>query len=93
VLTCLHFGLIPVASYESGVDIEEFGSLLMTSSIEEIKESVRQIATSPAIDLERRARRGWEWVRKEHTRENFAERYRQIIRSILSQFSAPVTPQ
>jgi glycosyltransferase involved in cell wall biosynthesis len=83
VLETMHAGLIPVASYEASVDMHDFGVLLKSSSVKDIQEGVRTITTMPASELERRARRAWEYARENHTREKFAQAYRQTIRSIL----------
>jgi glycosyltransferase involved in cell wall biosynthesis len=84
VVTCLHAGLIPLISYESGVDVYDFGVILKTSSIAEIKDSVRMISTLPAATLKEMARKAWEYARANHTREKFVEEYRKIILKIIS---------
>jgi glycosyltransferase involved in cell wall biosynthesis len=83
VLACMHAGLIPIVSYESSVDIDDdFGLTLKTSSIEEIKDAVQRIANLPAEELQRMARRAWEFARANHTQERFAEEYRKAVESI-----------
>jgi glycosyltransferase involved in cell wall biosynthesis len=84
VVTCLHAGLIPIVSYESGVDIDDFGFLLKDCSIETIKESIRMVANLSAQELRERARQAWEFARANHTREKFAEEYRKIVTDIIS---------
>lgn len=79
VVVCLHAGLIPIISYESGVDVDGFGTILRTSAIEEIKNAVRTMADLPAVELERRARAAWEYARANHTQEKFAEEYRNFV--------------
>jgi glycosyltransferase involved in cell wall biosynthesis len=88
VVTCLHAGLIPVVSYESGVDINDFGLILRSCSIEEIKNDIYQISSLPTPELERMACQAWEYARANHTKERFAEAYRQIILKIIAD-SAP----
>jgi glycosyltransferase involved in cell wall biosynthesis len=84
VVTCLHAGLIPVISYESGVDIDSFGVILKTSSLEEIKDSIRRVSSLSAEELEGMARKAWEYARAHHTREKFAEEYRKVIETIIA---------
>jgi glycosyltransferase involved in cell wall biosynthesis len=84
VITCLHAGLIPIVSYESSVDTHDFGVILRSCSIEDIRESVQMVASLPAQELKRLARRAWEFVRANHTRERFAERYREVVTEILN---------
>jgi glycosyltransferase involved in cell wall biosynthesis len=83
VVICLHAGLIPIISYESGVDVAGFGTILRESSIEELKVAVRTIASLPGEELARRSRLAWEYARATHTREAFAQEYRKIISTII----------
>ncbi len=85
VVTCLHGGLVPIVSYESGVDVDGFGTVLRSCSIEEIKDAVRDVASLPAPELRRRARAAWEYARARHVRERFAEAYRDAVSRILSE--------
>jgi glycosyltransferase involved in cell wall biosynthesis len=84
VITCLHAGLIPIVSYESGVDTGDFGYPLKTSSIEEISETVRQVASLPTATLERQARAAWEFATTHHSMEAFSARYREVVLEILA---------
>ncbi len=84
VKTCMHAGLIPVVSYETGVDVEDFGFTLKSCSVDEIEETIRNIATLSAAELQERSRKSWEFARQHHTRENFAKEYRKVIAGILS---------
>lgn len=85
VITCLHAGLIPIASFESSVDVsDDFGIILNHSSIEEIKDSVRKISKLPAEELKLMARKAWEFARANHTKERFAEEYKQVIEKIMT---------
>src|SRR5262249_606408 len=46
VIHCMHAGIIPIISYECGVEVhDDFGVLLRSCSIEEIKESIRMVAS------------------------------------------------
>ena len=85
VVTCLHGGLVPIVSRESGVDVDRFGTVLESCSLEEIKDAVRMVASLPVRELRERARGAWEYARAHHTREKFAEEYRQAVSRILSQ--------
>ena len=84
LVTCLHAGLIPVASRESGVDIrEDFGVYLNSCSLKEIQDAVQTLSGLPAKTLEAMARKAWEYARAKHTKENFAEEYRKAIAQIV----------
>lgn len=82
VITCLHAGLIPIISYESGVDVEAFGMILPHSSIADIRESVHLISNLPSSELRQRSRTAWEFARTYHTRERFAEEYRKFVTDV-----------
>jgi len=84
VIQCMHAGLIPIVSYESSVDVsDDFGVILQQSSIEEIRLAVRDIAERPTGELALMSRRAWQYAQEHHTRERFAEVYREVIERIL----------
>ncbi|MFO0752917.1 MAG: glycosyltransferase [Thermodesulfovibrionales bacterium] len=84
VVTCMHEGLIPLVSYESGVDVEDFGILLRESSPDALREALHRIASLRPAEREERARKAWDYARKHHTRASFAEEYERIITGIQS---------
>jgi glycosyltransferase involved in cell wall biosynthesis len=84
VVTCLHAGLIPIISYESGVDVDDsFGVILKDCSIDTIKNTVQMISGLPAEKLKIMSRKAWEFARANHTRERFSEEYRKVILKII----------
>lgn len=83
VVTCMHAGLIPIISRESGVDVQGFGHILTDCSVETIKDSVRTISRLPANELSTRARGAWEYARATHTRDQFANVYARTIGHIM----------
>jgi glycosyltransferase involved in cell wall biosynthesis len=86
-VTCMHAGLVPIVSRESGVDVTpETGFVLERSTHEEIRERVLAVATMPPDALEAKSRSAWLWVRRHHTRERFAARYREAMAEILGRF-------
>lgn len=84
VVTCMHAGLIPVISYESGVDVGDSGVILKDCSLDQIKKTIQNISGLPAVELKNRALKTWEFVRANHTRERFAEEYRKVITQIVN---------
>ena len=84
VVTALHAGVIPIASYESGVDIADFGTVLRACSIEEIKEAVRHMAGLSSEELRQRAEATWKYARAYHTREHYAKVYEETVHTILA---------
>lgn len=84
VITCLHAGLIPIISYESGVDVDDFGIILQKSSVEEIVESIEMLLQKPTEELQRMSKSAWLYARTHHTQEKFAECYNAFVNHILS---------
>ena len=62
-MACLHAGLIPIISYESGIDVEDFGVILKDNSIKTIKNTVQMISSLPGEQLQPMARKAWEFAR------------------------------
>ena len=92
VITCMHAGLIPIVTYESSVDVgEDFGVILKESSVGEIKNSIHRIANLPTSQLKDMARCAWEFARANHTREKFAENYRNTVNQIITNHSTKET--
>jgi len=86
-VTCMHAGLIPVLSRESGVDLDpDYGVELVSSSLEEIRGRVLELAARPPAELEAMSRSAWEWVRAHHTRDQFSRSYRRSLFEILERF-------
>jgi glycosyltransferase involved in cell wall biosynthesis len=83
VVTCLHAGLVPLTSYETGVDVHDFGVIFADCSIETIKATVRRISHLSSEELRQMALRAWEFARANHTRENFARVYRDVAERLL----------
>lgn len=83
VITCLHAGLIPILSYESGVDIHDFGTLLKNCSTDEIENSIKELSESSINNLILRSRKAWEFAREYHTKEKFSESYADFVINVL----------
>lgn len=83
VKTCMHAGLIPIVSYETAVDMDDFGVILKNCTIEEIQTSVKYIANLPKENLKIRSKKAWDQARKHHTRENFSIKYKEVVLQIL----------
>lgn len=87
VLTCLHAGLLPIVSYESGVDIEkDFGVILPNCSIEAIQEAVHKMAACSLPELKQMSRKAWEFAQAVHTIENFKKEYRIMVEDLLAEY-------
>jgi hypothetical protein len=66
------------------VYVDDFGHILRSCSVEEIKTAVKMISSFRAEQLKRRARMASEYARTTHARARFAEAYRKVIATILA---------
>lgn len=56
-------------------------------SLEEIKEKVRSISNLPVENLQMMSRQAWEYARANHTKEKFAQVYRNVVEQIIENHS------
>lgn len=82
VVICMHAGLIPLVSRESGIETGTFGITFKENTIEEIMQDVKDIAAQAPLALQDRSRGAWEYARATHTREHFGAAFRAFIDSI-----------
>ncbi|MBI4687482.1 MAG: glycosyltransferase [Nitrospirae bacterium] len=84
VISCTQAGLIPIASYESGVDLDRsFGVVLKDCSIDTIKNTVQRISGLPAEKLKEMSHKAWNFARINHTAERFAEEFKKVVTQIM----------
>lgn len=83
VVVCMHAGLIPIISYESGVDVGDFGILLKGCSVEEIQEKITKLSELSIDELKNKSYKAWEYARSNHTREKFSNEYRNFVKNVL----------
>ena len=62
VINCLHAGLIPIISYESSVDVGNFGIILKDCTPNEIKASIQKLSQMPAGELKKMSTSAWEFA-------------------------------
>lgn len=77
-VTCMHAGLIPLVSRESGVTVGDAGQVLAESSVPAIRSAARQLSCQSGVELERRSRAVWEFARQNYTRQRYAEEFRRV---------------
>ena len=82
VITCMRAGLIPIISIESGVDVQDFGTLLKDCSVDEIVRSVSKLASASPSELLKRAIRTWQYAGQHHTQSRYSKRYQEMIKTI-----------
>ena len=76
-------GLIPVVSYESGVDIDDFGYTLHQCTIDEIIGAVRYVSSLPEPVLKKMSDSAFKYVSEVHIREQFSHTFEKNLRNIL----------
>jgi len=84
----MHAGLIPILTFESGLDVHDFGIILKDSSITEIKKAVMELSNQSLDKQKMMAQKAWIHARKTHTRENFAIEMRRVLEKIITNGSA-----
>ncbi|MEX2493359.1 MAG: glycosyltransferase [Nitrospirales bacterium] len=90
VKTCMHAGLVPIVSYESGIDVHDYGYSLMNCSVDNIKLVVRKFAQLPPNEVESKAQAAWAYARQHYTRENFSKEYSRVMVEILSEVRSKI---
>ena len=83
-INCMHAGLIPILTFESGLDVHDFGIILKDSSITEIKKAVIELSNQSLDKQKMMAQKAWAQARKKHTRENFAIEMRRVLEKIIT---------
>lgn len=84
VIAAAHAALVPVVPVSSGVDLGEAVWALPAISVEAVSEALATVSSWSPTEIERRARRVWERVNAQHTREIFAARYREFAQTVLA---------
>lgn len=85
--TCLHAGLIPILSYQCGIDVDPaFGIVLQQCTIDEIKEAARRIADLPDARLADMSQAVLAFARAHHTRERFSVCYRDAVQRMVATY-------
>jgi glycosyltransferase involved in cell wall biosynthesis len=89
VVTCMHAGLIPAVSAQTGVPIDpSYGVLLPDCEVETLARTARELSERPPEELRETSRRARLYAREHHTRERFAAEYRAAVEEILATFPA-----
>lgn len=83
VITCMHGGLIPVVSYQSGTSVHDFGIELNARTVDDIKDALLKVSSSPISTLEDMSRKAWEYARSIYTREKFESDYNKTLEKII----------
>ena len=83
-LECMHAGLIPVVTRETGVPTEPFGVRIPALTVDAVRGAVRAVADLSPEQLRHFSALAWEHARENHTRARFSEVYRGIMAGIVN---------
>jgi hypothetical protein len=84
VISCMHAGLIPIISYESGVDTGDFGCTLSENTVDAIIEAVISLSLKSTEELKIMSYKSWSYAREYHTQEMFSKDYKAFVENILN---------
>jgi glycosyltransferase involved in cell wall biosynthesis len=84
VVNCIRAGLIPIISYESGVDVEGFGVTLRDCTVDGIVAAVQNINRLPEEKLRGMAVKAWDYARMNHTKEKYARELKRFLDMVIS---------
>ncbi len=70
VLHAMHAGMVPITTWESSVDLGDFGVPIARGDVESVKAAARAFASLPAAEVALRARASYDHVRSAHTRRS-----------------------
>ena len=83
VISCMHGGLLPVVTYESSVDINDFGVLLKDGSPEAVETAIKTVLAFSDDELKARCLKSWQHARENHTKETFSHDMAQFLEHVL----------
>ncbi|HRJ72965.1 MAG TPA: glycosyltransferase [Terrimicrobiaceae bacterium] len=82
VLHAMHAGMIPLTTWESSVDLGDFGVAIARGDVESVQAAARRLAGMTAEEVGQRARAAYDHIRSAHTRPLFAANYRRFAKEL-----------
>lgn len=83
VATCMRKGLIPIVTYEAGIDIEDFGYLVKDIQIEALRSQVRAISRESREDFIKRSIKSY-LNSFNYTQAKFSESFERALIKVLA---------
>jgi len=83
VLTCLRAGLIPIVTYESGIDIEDFG-FIIKRDIENIKKTIKELSNMDIDEIKKRILKSYISSLK-YSPDGFKNNFEMALLDVLSE--------
>jgi hypothetical protein len=90
VIQCMHAGLIPIVSRETGIDVDRIGYLLQDDSLETLRDAILSVSSLPPEVLERQSLRVVETAKREYTEETFVRRWKEMLVDVHRRNNVPI---
>ena len=91
-IECMHAGLLPIVTYETGVPVGDFGFQISPCTVARIQQLVHQVTQLPLAELKHRSELAWKFARTHHTQETFTHAYREALEDILTRHQRSSPP-
>jgi hypothetical protein len=82
VTTCMRRGLIPIVTYETGLDVGDFGYLINNLEIDNLRKQIKQISQESNNEFIRRSQETYKQS-FQYTQENFSKTFEESIISVV----------
>jgi hypothetical protein len=83
VVQGMHSGLIPMVTIEAGVDMDDFGIILPSDSLDEIEKNVLAAARMPVEECRKRSNRTRDVALTKYNEIEFSDHWRRTLADIL----------
>ena len=84
VVECMHQGLIPVLSRETGIDTENYGVMLNTCSIKEIIKTGQNLSQRSVNCLKKMSQRTWRTALDKYSQSTFLANMKKAIKTAIT---------
>jgi hypothetical protein len=85
ILECMAYGLIPILPESANIDLKDFGILLNSTRVDEIRKMVINASRMATIDCRYRAQRTCNEILNEYTPEIFSQRFKLAVQNIVEE--------
>jgi len=82
VIHCMHAGMVPICTKMASIDLMDFGLLIESGTVEAVKSAAKNFASKTDQEVQERARKSYDHVRRVHTREEFSKNYRSFAKNL-----------
>jgi hypothetical protein len=79
IITCMKGGLIPIVSYQTSIDIQDFGFKIDNCSIESIRSTISDTFYVGIFELEQMSTKVFEFANSIHNLQNFKNTFKNLI--------------